>query len=220
VTEEHGAVLIFDEMITALRWFRHGALSVYGITPDLSTWGKAIGNGFSASALASRRALLSTTHGAETTGLAAYLPFPTRTQNETWLPKSRFRAPSCAPGLSRSPRRRGYRSTWSSWDAPHVRCLRPQTTTANRPFRTLFVQELLRRGVLGQSLLISAAHTDTDINQTIDAAAGAPEMYTRAIEVGSTDGLLVGRHLARALREFTEPRRLRPDYITGTGGAA
>ena len=87
-TKKHGAVLIFDEMITGMRWSRHGAQSVYGVTPDISTWGKAIGNGFSVSALAGKRELmeagglntddprvflLSTTHGAEATGLAAYL---------------------------------------------------------------------------------------------------------------------------------------------------
>ena len=52
LTQQHGAVLIFDEMITGMRWSRHGAQSVYGVTPDLSTWGKAIGNGFAVSALA------------------------------------------------------------------------------------------------------------------------------------------------------------------------
>ena len=87
-TQQHGAVLIFDEMITGMRWSRHGAQSIYGVTPDLSTWGKAIGNGFAVSALAGKRELmeagglntdesrvflLSTTNGAETTGLAAYL---------------------------------------------------------------------------------------------------------------------------------------------------
>ena len=88
LADQHGFVLIFDEMITGMRWSAGGAQSVYGVTPDLSTWGKALGNGFSVSALAGRRDLmelgglntdasrvflLSTTHGAETTGLAAYL---------------------------------------------------------------------------------------------------------------------------------------------------
>ena len=87
-TQQHGTVLIFDEMITGMRWSRHGAQGVYRVTPDLSTWGKAIGNGFAVSALAGKRELmeagglntdasrvflLSTTNGAETTGLAAYL---------------------------------------------------------------------------------------------------------------------------------------------------
>jgi len=88
LADEDGFVLVFDEMITGMRWSRHGAQHVYGVTPDLSTWGKALGNGFPISALAGRRELmelgglrtdasrvflLSTTHGAETAGLAAYL---------------------------------------------------------------------------------------------------------------------------------------------------
>ncbi len=83
----HGAVFILDEMITGFRWAVGGAQSVYGITPDLSTFGKALANGFSVSALAGKREimrlgglthmdrprvfLLSTTHGAETHALRA-----------------------------------------------------------------------------------------------------------------------------------------------------
>ena len=40
VTQQHGSVLIFDEMITGMRWSRHGAQGVYGVTPDLSTWAR------------------------------------------------------------------------------------------------------------------------------------------------------------------------------------
>ena len=40
-TERYGAVLIFDEIITGMRWSRHGAQALYGVRPDLSTWGKA-----------------------------------------------------------------------------------------------------------------------------------------------------------------------------------
>jgi glutamate-1-semialdehyde 2,1-aminomutase len=87
----------------------------------------------------------------------------------------------------------------------------------SQAFRTLFIQELLRRGVLGQSFVISAAHTDADIEQTIEAAAGALEVYAQAIEAGSTDGMLVGRPVAPALREFAEPRQLWP-AINGTRG--
>ena len=88
LADRDGFVLVFDEMITGMRWASGGAQAVYGVTPDLSTWGKALGNGFAVSALAGRRELmelgglntddervflLSTTHGAETTGLAAFL---------------------------------------------------------------------------------------------------------------------------------------------------
>ena len=83
----NGALLIFDEMITGFRWHNSGAQTYFGAEPDLSCFGKALGNGFSVSALAGKREymrlggldhtdrprvfLLSTTHGAETHALAA-----------------------------------------------------------------------------------------------------------------------------------------------------
>jgi glutamate-1-semialdehyde 2,1-aminomutase len=237
VTEERGAVLIFDEMITGMRWSRHGAQSAYGITPDLSTWGKAIGNGFSVSALAGKRALmeagglntdvsrvflLSTTHGAETTGLAAYLAVSKAYTERDVVAEMEVQGSKLRSGLEQVAKEAGMSEHVVFLGRPSclVFATKDHTGQPSQAFRTLFVQELLRRGVLGQSLVISAAHTDTDINQTIQATAGALEVYARAIELGSTDGLLAGRPVAPPLREFAEPRRLRPDYTTGTGDAA
>jgi glutamate-1-semialdehyde 2,1-aminomutase len=45
ITAEHGALLIFDEVMTGFRVARGGAQSLYGVTPDLTTLGKVIGGG-------------------------------------------------------------------------------------------------------------------------------------------------------------------------------
>ena len=58
VTREHGAVLIFDEVIT-LRLAPGGAQSVYGILPDLTAMGKFIGGGLPVGAFGGRRELMS-----------------------------------------------------------------------------------------------------------------------------------------------------------------
>jgi glutamate-1-semialdehyde 2,1-aminomutase len=55
---EHGAMFVLDEMITGFRWHLGGAQRVYGVTPDLATFGKALANGFALSALAGRRELM------------------------------------------------------------------------------------------------------------------------------------------------------------------
>ena len=47
------------------------------------------------------------------------------------------------------------------------------TGAPSQAMRTLFLQEILRRGVLGQSFVISAAHTDADVEQTVEAARAA-----------------------------------------------
>jgi glutamate-1-semialdehyde 2,1-aminomutase len=226
LTEKNGTVLIFDEMITGMRWSRYGAQYVYGVNPDMSTWGKAIGNGFSISALAgkgelmeqgglntgaSRVFLLSTTHGAETTGLAAYLAVSRTYAERDVVAEMETQGTKLRTGLERVASDAGMSNHVVIMGRPS--CLVFGTKDHNgqpsQAFRTLFIQELLRRGVLGQSLVISAAHTDADIDQTIEAAAGALDVYAKAIEAGSTDDLLFGRPVAPAMREFAEPRRLR-----------
>jgi glutamate-1-semialdehyde 2,1-aminomutase len=58
LTTRHGAVLIFDEVITGFRLFYGGAQNQFGITPDLTTLGKIIGGGLPVAAYGGRRDLM------------------------------------------------------------------------------------------------------------------------------------------------------------------
>jgi glutamate-1-semialdehyde 2,1-aminomutase len=79
LTQKAGALLIFDETITGFRLARGGAQELFGITPDLSTFGKGIANGFPLSAVVGRRDVMlemeeiffSGTFGGELLSLAA-----------------------------------------------------------------------------------------------------------------------------------------------------
>ncbi len=79
LTQEAGALLIFDETITGFRFARGGAQELFGITPDLSTFGKGMANGFPLSAVVGRRDVMmemeeiffSGTFGGEMLSLAA-----------------------------------------------------------------------------------------------------------------------------------------------------
>jgi glutamate-1-semialdehyde 2,1-aminomutase len=55
---EHGAVLIFDEVMTGFRVALNGAQGLYGITPDLTTLGKVIGAGLPVGAFGGKRAIM------------------------------------------------------------------------------------------------------------------------------------------------------------------
>ena len=221
-----GAVLIFDEMITGLRWALDGAQGRYGVVPDLSTWGKALGNGFPISALAGRRDLmelgglrtdaartflLSTTHGAEAVGLAAFRAVlaayratdPVTTMAVTGRHLSdEVNAAIAGEGLEDHLAVRGH-------PACAVFTTRDHLGEPSQAFRTLFMAELLRGGVLGQSFVLSAAHTAADIDQTVEAVADALPVYRKALELGSVETLLEGRPVAPALRRFAAPRRRR-----------
>ncbi|MDT0386369.1 MupA/Atu3671 family FMN-dependent luciferase-like monooxygenase [Streptomyces dubilierae] len=54
LTRRHGIVLLFDEMLTGFRPAPRGAQELYGVTPDLATYGKLLGGGFPIGAIAGR----------------------------------------------------------------------------------------------------------------------------------------------------------------------
>lgn len=221
----HGVVLVFDETITGFRWAAGGAQAVYGVTPDLSAWGKAMGNGFPIAALAGRRELmemgglqargprvflLSSTHGAETVALAAFRAV-VRAYAETdpvgamerqgGVLAAAVNAVSDDAGIGEHLRVVGRPS-----------CLVFRTTdmtgAPSQEMRTLFLQESIQRGILGQSYVISAAHTDRDIEQTVDAVREAAVVYRKALDTGRPGDFFAGRPVAPGHRRLASPRAL------------
>jgi glutamate-1-semialdehyde 2,1-aminomutase len=225
LTASSGIVLVFDEMITGMRWSSAGAQAIYGVTPDLSTWGKALGNGFSVSALAGKRELmelgglntdssrvflLSNTHGAETTGLAAYLAVADAYEERDIVGVMENQGEKLRAALTDAISAAGMTDHIPVMGRPSALVFgtKDHDGQPSQAFRTLFIQEMLRHGVLGQSLVISAAHTDEDIERTAAAAGEAATVYARAVEEKSTDRYLHGRPVAPAIREYAAPRRL------------
>src|SRR4029450_11229547 len=58
LTKRHGALLIFDEVMTGFRVARGGAQELYGITPDITTLGKIIGGGLPVGAYGGTKELM------------------------------------------------------------------------------------------------------------------------------------------------------------------
>jgi glutamate-1-semialdehyde 2,1-aminomutase len=58
IADEHGAVLVFDEVVTGFRLAYGGAQAYYGVEPDLTAYGKIVGGGFPLAAVAGRAAIL------------------------------------------------------------------------------------------------------------------------------------------------------------------
>jgi glutamate-1-semialdehyde aminotransferase len=79
LAHRHGALLIFDEIVTGFRMARGGAQELYGVTPDLACFAKAIANGMPLAAVCGRREVMqaaekltiSVTYGGEALSLAA-----------------------------------------------------------------------------------------------------------------------------------------------------
>ncbi|WP_194837297.1 glutamate-1-semialdehyde 2,1-aminomutase [Nocardia sp. XZ_19_369] len=223
--DRYGVLLVFDEMITGFRWSAGGAQQVYGVRPDLSCWGKAMGNGFPISALAGKREfmelgglrtdrdrvfLLSTTHGPETASLAAFRAVVRAYASTDPVARMERAGRRLAEAVNAIAADLGIADYLRVAGRPS--CLIYLTLNSkgapSQAFRTLFLQELLMRGVLGQSFVTSAAHTDDDIDVTVEACREAAVVYRRALEQGSVTGFLQGRPVAPAIRRTAAPRQI------------
>lgn len=205
---EHGAVMVFDEVITGFRFHLGGAQKLYGVVPDLAIFGKALANGFSVSALCGKREimrlgsrereqdnvfLLSTTHGAEIPALAAAIATMRVYRSEPVVEQLYRQGERLQRGMLEAVRRHGMGDyvTIAGRPCNLLFGTRGPDGQPSQAYRTLFLQELIRRGVLAPSFIVSYSHTDEDIDKTIDAIDGALSVYKRALDEG-TDRYLVG----------------------------
>ena len=214
----NGAVLIFDEMISGFRWHLGGAQTYFDVVPDMSTFGKALGNGFSVAALVGKREimelggikhdkpkvfLLSSTHGGEAHSLAASAATLREMAaqdvvSHIWkigkLLQENFNSLAGEMGLKDNIACLGYPCS------PYI-VAKDREGRVSMPLRTLFLQEMISQGVLIPYLAISFSHTEREVEQTLAAATEALAVYGRALEEG-VDNYLVGPAVKPVFRRF------------------
>lgn len=211
ITAEHGIVLVFDEMLTGLRFAQGGAQEYFGVTPDLAAFGKAISNGFPLAALTGRADLMSHipeiffsgTHGGEALSLAAASVVLRKTL------EGEVTAPICQIGQSLSDEveaslseRAGKLLTFvghPSWRFHKW----ASVSEEELPYaKTLLLQELARRGVLALGVHdVTLAHGATERSVIAQAYAEAMDVVAEAAE-------------AAAWMEFLQCQPIRPLFQT------
>jgi glutamate-1-semialdehyde 2,1-aminomutase len=216
---EYGALFILDEIITGFRYHLKGAQKLYGIEPDLSTFGKAMANGFSLSALVGKKEfmvrgglyhdqervfLLSTTYGAETHALAASIETMRIYEAEQVVEYLHYQGERLARGINQAVEEHGLGGYFGVIGKPCnlVYYTRDQEQKPSQAYRALFMQETIKRGLLMPSLVISYSHTDEDVDKTVSAIGEALYVYRRAIEEG-VEKYLVGRPVKPVFRKYS-----------------
>ncbi len=216
--DQRGALLIFDEMITGFRWHLGGAQKYHGVTPHLSTFGKAMGNGFAISALAGKRDimrlggidhdqarvfLLSTTHGAETHALAAAIETLRLYRERNVIEFLWEQGELLRKMVNRSVAENQLEGLFELTGRPCnlVFATRDQDGNRSQAYRTLFMQEMIRRGIIAPSFVVSFSHSDADIERTAEAIYDAHVIYRHALDNG-IDRYLEGRPVKPVDRRF------------------
>jgi glutamate-1-semialdehyde 2,1-aminomutase len=208
---EHGVVLIFDEMVSGFKWSMQGASNHFGVKGDITTWGKGIANGFSACALTGRAEimelggirrqgekklfLISTTHGAETTGLAAMLATIESFTRHGMIADNWKRGAALKQRLIDTIARHGLAAHLQVSGDPclFVLACRDAEGRNDDRYRTLMMQEMISRGILFQGLFYPTwSHQQAEMDLIASAFDESCAVYKQAIASGTCDRMLVG----------------------------
>lgn len=206
LVRSHGALLIFDEVITGFRWALGGAQAYYGITPDLSAFGKAMANGLPICAVVGRADIMmvmeeiffSSTFGGETLSLAGAVATVDKLEAEhvpalLWQKGAQLMADARAIAT-----RHGVDDALGLvGSAPWaILSYRDHAGGSAAAVKTLFLREMIAAGVLiNASHNVSFAHNRADMAWVLSAwdhAAGvlASELARGALDKRLDNGLI------------------------------
>jgi glutamate-1-semialdehyde 2,1-aminomutase len=167
--DKHGIILIFDEMITGFRYHGWSKAAHDGVKPDLTCFGKAMANGFSVACVGGKREIMSlgarrdmflasTTHGAEMCGLSAFIA--TVKFYEKYAVSNHLR---------------DYADEMDKIMPTYVE-------------KTLFMQEMCKRGILIPYVSPSYRHGEKELALTKAAIEGSMDAIAKGVLL---DGLVI-----------------------------
>jgi len=178
LAHKNNALLIFDEVITGFRFSLGGAQELFGVIPDIAAFGKGMANGYPLSAVVGSNKVMqkvediffSGTFGGETLSLAAANAVIKKYKKDDVIKKLYEVGSYLKEGLDKIIFNKGLEDIfWVSghpaWSFLHIK---EQDLYNSFEIKTLFSQEMLKRGVLTLgSHNISFSHTKEDIDKLL-----------------------------------------------------
>jgi len=215
---KYGAVFILDEMITGFRWDISGAQNYYNIEPDLCTFGKGMANGFSVAALLGKKEimelgglfhekertfLISTTHGAEMSGLGALSETIEVYKDLNIIGHLWSYGKKLIDGMNQIAKELGIDEFFYVEGvpvSPNYVC-KDKSGNVSLELRTLFSQEMIKNGVLMPWIALSYSHQEDELQATLAATQKALGVYVKALN-GNIEDFLIGSPIRPVFRKF------------------
>lgn len=195
-----GALFILDEMITGFRWHINGAQAYFDIEPDLTTFGKAMANGFAVAALGGKRDIMkigginkpgservfltSTTHGAEMSALGAFMKTVEILKRDNVVDHFWSFGKNLIEGFNKiaeSKKIDKYVYMEGSPCSPSY-VTKALNNESSLELRTLFAEQMMNNGVIMPYVAISGSHGETELKATLSAVDIALEQVKNALE--------------------------------------
>jgi glutamate-1-semialdehyde aminotransferase len=204
LADRHGALLIFDEMVTAFRVANGGAQEMFGVTPDIACLGKAMANGMPLAAVVGKARFMrhlphvayGMTFRGETLSLAAANATLAVLRDEpvvAHLADTGSRVRAEFDGMCSE---RGIEGRLSGPDARLTVVFDPQAGVHADRLTTLFIQECAVHGVLTTGTLLPSYAIDDEALERTVAAIGQALDSVAGLIAGGAEGRPPGRMLA------------------------
>ena len=201
LTSENGIILIFDEICTGLRLALGGAQEYFGVTPDLSVFGKGIGNGYPIAAVVGSRRIMSLstevffsgTFGGEALSLVACKSVLEFFQKNSVVDDFQKKGKKIIDGVTAivNDNDMGHVLSVSghpSWSFMNIKGTQKYQSLL---LKTLFLQEMFKRGsLILSSHNINFSHTDLDIEQLLLAYSEVVEQMKSGLKLGKIEDQL------------------------------
>lgn len=199
--DQHGALLIFDEVVTGFRYHMGGAQTLYGVTPDLTCFGKGMANGMPLSAVVGRRDVMqrmediffSGTFGGECLSLAAALATIEKLERTGTPDYFWHRGASMRRELNRVIDDHGLGDALAiAGEDCHLFLVTKDTEAAPAAkIRTFMLAELIREGVftLG-AVMLCRAFGDAEQGKLTGAFEGFASRLRYGLEKGTLDDMM------------------------------
>lgn len=220
LAHQNGALFIMDEMVSGFKTAFPGAMTKYGLKPDMATWGKGIANGFSFCALTGIKEvmelggitkigeekvfLISTTHGGETHAMAAANATIDVFEKEDVLGNNHEIGNAFILGCQQA---------ITAYDASHlvdiIPCpwlivfnFRDNNGQICSAMRTLAMQEMIKRGILFQGAFVPCfSHTMEDVAYFVEAFSQTLGILQEATRIG-VENILEGEAAKLVFRKI------------------
>ena len=202
LAHKHGAVAIFDEVVSGFRYAIGGASEYYGVTPDMASYGKGCANGMSLSFVAGKKEIISLieqgvfvsmTFGGDAISLAGALATVKEMQEKDVMGHAWRLGTMLLEGLKSGIEKHGVGAAVSvSGLAAHCGLAFSEVGSLNYlDIHSVYNKIMLENGILCQAITnISFSHTEDDIKKFLDAADAAFAKIKEAIDKDSVDGIL------------------------------
>lgn len=220
IAHKYGALWIMDEMITGFKTDYPGSIKRLNADPDMSTWGKGIANGFSFCALTGKKEimklggiknagdkklfLVSTTHGGETSAIAAGLATMNIFETHNVIDYNKKIGQYFINGVNKILCDHNvqdyFNLTGFNWSVGLI-VKNPQKEPCMF-YRTLFMQEMIKRGVLYQGILSPCfSMKENDIALMLEAFNDSVVVFKKALEDGY-EKYLIGSEIKPVFRKY------------------